>query len=350
MPDINFNSDKDNVVTPEIEQVPESIEPTDSDNDSSEHFDEEGNVEAVDYTELGEQDNDVSDNTSDDSKTSTEETEEEPYYVKDPNTAQVTFGKGPFVILFGPPSCGKTMTLIRLSRFLKDYCGFTMTANRGFRNSQDEKYKQLCDNFPKYLNDPKGLAAGGTNLLDFILVNANDNGQTKFKILEAPGEHYFDPSHPNEKSEFPRYIRNLINNSKETKIWVIVLEPHWSTEETRRAYVDRIKYLLKQQPNAKGRKVVILYNKIDKTELETHPGVVSRHQLMLDIDEQYPGLREAFKNEIPIIQLFKPYSCEFVPFSTGSYIPSEDGLAYEQSSDNYPKQLWNVLKRLIGII
>lgn len=346
MPDINFNSDKEDVV--DVEQTPENIEPTGSE---SEYFDEEGNAESVDYTELGEQDDNELYDTPEipiDNKPS-EEQGQEPYYIKDPNSIQVQFGKGPFVILFGPPSCGKTMTLIRLSRYLKEEQGFKMTANKDFRNSQDKKYEQLCEDFPDYLNHPKGLAAGGTNLLDFILVNANDRGSTKFKILEAPGEHYFDPTNPNKQSEFPPYIRKLINNSKETKIWVIVLEPNWSTEETRSAYVDSIKSLLKQQTNAKGRKVVILYNKVDKTELETHPGFVNRRQLMTDIDTQYPGLRKAFKNEIPIVQLFKPYSCEFVPFSTGNYIKSDSGLVYEQSSDIYPKQLWSVLKRLIGI-
>lgn len=341
MPDINFNSDKEDVV--DVEQKTESIEPTSSE---SEYFDEAGNAEAVDYTELGEKNDSELGDTID--IPSDDELEQEPYYIKDPNSIQVQFGNGPFVILFGPPSCGKTMTLIRLSRYLKEQ-GFKMTANRTFRNSRDKKYEQLCDDFPNYLNNPKGLAAGGTNLLDFILVNANDRGLTKFKILEAPGEHYFDPTNPNKQSEFPPYIRKLINNSKEAKIWVIVLEPNWSTEETRSAYVDRIKSLLKQQSNAKGRKVVILYNKVDKTELETHPGFVNRHQLIADIDIQYPGLKKALKNEIPIVQLFKPYSCEFVPFSTGNYIHSDSGLVYEQSSDIYPKQLWNVLKRLIGI-
>lgn len=39
----------------------------------------------------------------------------------DPNDVMVTISdlKTPLVILFGPPSCGKTMTLIRLSRYLK---------------------------------------------------------------------------------------------------------------------------------------------------------------------------------------------------------------------------------------
>ena len=38
----------------------------------------------------------------------------------DPNQIRVTIadGKAPLVILFGPPACGKTMTLVRLARYL----------------------------------------------------------------------------------------------------------------------------------------------------------------------------------------------------------------------------------------
>lgn len=318
MPKISFNTVEEDNVPNTTQQASENEMP---DNDEYTLFDEYNNNEQ----------------------------EETPDYITEPNSIQVEFGNGPFVILFGPPNCGKTMTLIRLSRYLRD-CGFRMNANRTFREASDTNYERLCNNFPDYLNNPQGLAAKGTALLDFVLVDVIDNkGNKVLKILEAPGEHYFDPNSLNNQSEFPRYITGLINDSKNSKIWIIVLEPNWGTTEKRRAYVDRIKYLSKRLSNSKSLKVVILYNKIDKTELEKSVGVANRRALMEEIDVQYPGLRKIFKNEIPIIQLFKPYYCEFVPFTTGAFLKTENGLAYVPSSNNYPKQLWSVLKRLIGI-
>lgn len=65
--------------------------------------------------------------------------------LNDPNSIKVTVSdpNTPIVILYGPPSCGKTMTLVRLTRFLVSH-GYTVVPEKTFRPTYDENYKQLC--------------------------------------------------------------------------------------------------------------------------------------------------------------------------------------------------------------
>ena len=48
--------------------------------------------------------------------------------LNDPNKISVTIAdkEAPIVVLFGPPACGKTMTLVRMTRFLREN-GYTIT-------------------------------------------------------------------------------------------------------------------------------------------------------------------------------------------------------------------------------
>ena len=64
---------------------------------------------------------------------------------EDPNQIRVTIAdtKAPIVVLFGPPACGKTMTLVRLARFLNKR-GYIISPIRTFRPNDDLNYVELC--------------------------------------------------------------------------------------------------------------------------------------------------------------------------------------------------------------
>lgn len=70
--------------------------------------------------------------------------------LNDPNKIKVTIADRdtPVIVLFGPPACGKTMTLIRLSRFLQKE-GYTVRPDESFRPSFDRHYKEMCDNLTR---------------------------------------------------------------------------------------------------------------------------------------------------------------------------------------------------------
>ncbi len=267
----------------------------------------------------------------------------------DPNDVVVAISNKntPIVVLFGPPACGKTMTLVRLSRYLKNVVsGYDVKPVRSFRPDDDGIYRKLCDEFSAQLN--ASAAAGGNDRMNFMLVSVSRGaGDQICQLLEAPGELYFDPNKSENDPNATVYLNKIIN-SPNKKIYVVMLEPNWRSEEKRRAYVDRIKYL-KKKMRPKDR-VILLGNKVDKAdEYIKSAGNVNDSGYQKFISDQYPGLFELFKEQRPIINFFKPYDCEFVPFQTGTYCKgSSDKRIFEEGDDAYPKNLWAKISKCAG--
>lgn len=256
-------------------------------------------------------------------------------------TITIKDSKTPIVVLFGPKSCGKTMTLVRLSRYLKEN-GYVITPDKTFRDSKDEHYKQMCYKFPNMINSDD--AASSTNLISFMLAKVTKNGSIKCQILEGPGELYFDEDNPDK--EFPTYLNQIIT-SNNRKIWIFMLEPDWKDTKDRENYVDRITKFSKQ---IKSRdKVILLVNKVDKADgLVINTGVVKYSPLLKEIKDSYPGILKPFENKIPISNWFEEYRCKIIPFQTGLYSTTNSGkLKYTKSDDRYPKKLWNVIKKIV---
>lgn len=143
----------------------------------------------------------------------------------DPNQIRVTIadGKAPLVILFGPPACGKTMTLVRLARYLNKQ-GYKISPIKTFRPSDDQNYVEICksENFSRIINSPD--AANSTANISFMLVEVIKDGKRLCQILESPGEFLFNPNKPTEP--FPSYLYSIIH-SNNRKLWAIMVEPDW---------------------------------------------------------------------------------------------------------------------------
>ena len=177
--------------------------------------------------------------------------------INDPNNISVTIADkdAPIVVLFGPPQCGKTMTLVRLSRYLKRQ-GYTLQPVRTFRPAADNNYKELCDNFSTIVNSDD--AASRTDNISFMLVQVIKNGKVICQILEGPGELYFNPTKAHQ--EFPTYVPYLFNDADLRKIFVFFVEPNFMDPENRSNYVSTLGQV---QQSTDKQKHIFLYNKID---------------------------------------------------------------------------------------
>jgi len=263
--------------------------------------------------------------------------------LNDPNKISVTIidKEAPIVILFGPPSCGKTMTLVRLTRFLRKN-HYEIEPIKTFRPSYDKNYENICANFNTLVNQDD--AAQSTNSISFMLVKVMKDSRTICQILEAPGEYYFNPSAP--KSPFPRYF-HAIKSTKNRKIWAIMVEPDWKDAKDRLNYVDRIKELRRHMSTKD--KTIMIYNKIDKTEFlidnsgNSHIGLARKN-----IRDLYPNIFEPFKNNTPIARWFTPYRIDFTIFQTGDYSTANDGTSvFQEGSDVYPRRLWQIILKQV---
>lgn len=269
--------------------------------------------------------------------------------LNDPDQINVTIAdkNAPLVILFGPPKCGKTMLLVRLTRFLKAR-GYTISPIKTFRPSYDEKYKYICEHYDVMINQTD--AAKSTDIMNFMLVEILKDGRRLCQILEAPGEHYFDPTlleaNKDQFSKFPNYV-NTIANSDNRKIWCVMLEPDWKDLEVRNNYVTRI-HSLKQRMRPKDR-TIFVFNKIDLTNFVISPGRINIRQARRDVENLYPGIFAPFRNMHPITRFFSEWRCDFVPFQTGDFTKSSTTLTYQEGPREYPAKLWSIiLKRING--
>lgn len=252
----------------------------------------------------------------------------------------------PIIFLFGPPSSGKTMTLVRLYRYLNSI-NTNIKPNKDFVSNDGGKYVSRCDNFH---NDAmSNLAAEATKGVNFMLLDIWDNGTKKCQILESPGERLFEPD-PKKNIPFPvQYVSSIIN-SNNRKVYIFILEPNYKDNETRVRYKDRIAQV-KQMMDKKD-KVIFLYNKIDCSPALDSNGNVNIKSLRQEINDDYPGLLDLFKVHGPKA-IIKEYDCYLIPFQTGTYseefntVLNKKVKIFTEGKNKYPQELWNAINKCL---
>ena len=240
----------------------------------------------------------------------------------------------PIAIFIGPPAVGKTMTIVRLSKYLRSQ-GYSITPVQDFRPADNNDYHRLCDSYHYLISNQ--CVAHRNSINNFLLINVrNDKGRSVLHFFDAPGEIYCKGI-----DKFPSYIHQLIY-APNPKIWIFMVEPRWGDIEEREAYVKIIRDI-KSKFVSSTDKSVLLINKVDTTLHISEKDVVKLHSLMKEIETYYPGIMLPFVNT-SLLSIFSKYSCRILPFHTGMYSLTTLGHSlYVPASDFYPKLLWKYL-------
>lgn len=268
---------------------------------------------------------------------------ETPKTPTDPKTIDVRIiDEAPIVLLFGAKSTGKSMTLVRLGRYLRKL-GYQLSVDDLFCKTPVWEYKENSQNFNSMLTSDKALK--GTNSNDFLLVKVTKKGETVCQILEAAGEDYFPNSiagKRNLNAEFPPYMTTVFM-SRNKKLWTFVTDATWTDNQDCLDYVQRLQLVVDGYCNKDLDKFLLLYNKADVRGFITGDGILNDKAEKLCYG-QYDGIQEVFKNPKGTI-FSKKYLHDFLAFSTGKYpsnkfIPSQDFVA---------DALWKMIKGKLHI-
>ena len=251
----------------------------------------------------------------------------------------------PIIFLFGPPAAGKTMTLVRLYRYLDDI-NINIKPNEDFVSNDGGEYVRRCRRF--HYDAMSNLAAEATKGVNFMLLDIWDNAVKKCQILESPGEGLFEPD-PNKNKPFPNQFVSSIMSSKNRKVYIFILEPNYKDAATKVRYKNRIAQVRKKMK--KKDKAIFLYNKIDCSPALDDKGNVNIKTLRKEINEDYPGLLDLFKVHGPKA-IIKEYDCYLIPFQTGDYSEGFDSnnskvKIFTAGDDEYPQELWNTIKKCL---
>ncbi len=260
--------------------------------------------------------------------------EEDPTTAKvnnDPTNIETAAVTGPLVIFYGPRNVGKTVALLRLSEFIQQE--YDVTPAKDYRG--DDKYEETVKKFEQLRN--RGLhAPEATGEINFLMLNVNQSGKHFCKILEAPGEHFFDPEKPN--ADYLHYLNQLFT-SDIRKIYVFFFEIELFKNDTdRQNYANKIRRLIQKHVNIKRDKIIILCNKCDKfPDMYTNN---NRPSQKLFREKLYDS---PYFNALKGV-LKKRGRVDFVAFSAGEFSTDSNGLQTFAFADPYfPQTFWKAI-------
>lgn len=252
----------------------------------------------------------------------------------------------PIVVFVGPPASGKSMILVRIAKYLREM-GFTIRADRTFINK--DSYRRGCDAFENLLDT--NIALPGT--VEYLLVDVRDkDGNNVAKLLEAPGEHFYDTKNNginDNNNTLKGYLSKIIaSNNPKTYVALLDLDSDISfrsNQTHRNRYTTRLINTFYNGMHPEKDRFILLYNKVDEPGFGTIHGISDskKKQARKDAELYYPALFNTMK--ITKYVFFTLDDFAFQTFCTGKYtsVTDDNGNEYKQydvSNNSYPQELW----------
>ncbi len=242
---------------------------------------------------------------------------------------------GPLVVLFGPRSVGKTVTLIRLCNYISRY---EIRPSENFRTDKSE-YRKTIDTFERLRRDTQ-FAPVATGTINFLLLDVTYQGNKFCQFLEAPGEHFFDAEDPTRA--YPAYF-NQILSSGYRKVFLFFFELNmFNSDQDRKNYADKIALLTRERISARRDRVIIVCNKSDlQPFIRNGKPIESEYKNALYQSAAFARLKDVLKTSG-----FK--RIPFVAFSAGTFTQDAAGrLVFAASPEHYPQRLWREIHECV---
>lgn len=251
----------------------------------------------------------------------------------------------PVVVFVGPPSSGKSMILVRLAKYLRNQ-GYTIKTDPTFLNTAD--YQRDCQEFNDKLNTT--IALNGS--VKFLLVNVYKDGREVAKLLEAPGEDFYttDPAkiRAGKNDRVEPYLSTIMTSTN-PKSYVMLLDldsdiSFRNDQYHRDSYSQRFLNYFYPNIDKNRDRIVLLYNKIDKTMFGNINGCDDSDGARKDAEMYYKSLFASMK-----ITRFGGFltsdNFAFKTFCTGMFAKQTDNVGnvyqtYNVASEVYPRDLW----------
>lgn len=256
----------------------------------------------------------------------------------------------PIVIFVGPAASGKSMILVRLAKYLH-HNGYTVKTDPTFLDTPE--YQEHCEKF----NDALATTTALDGTVKFLLVNVYKDGREIAKLLEAPGEDFYTTDVKKIKmganNNVEPYLATIIT-SNNPKSYVVLLDldseiSYRNNGYHRESYERRFLNNFYPAIDKKRDRIILLYNKIDKTMFGSINGCDDVKGARDDAKIYYKQLFSTMR-----IKKFGGFltvdNFTFKTFCTGMFAKQTDSFGgtyktYNIASDTYPQELWKEIIR-----
>lgn len=244
--------------------------------------------------------------------------------------------EAPLVILIGQGSSGKTIALLRLSRFLRKQ-GFDVEPNRSVRS--DEEYDQICDDFVRMLNDTQNRVPSRTQENQALIVDFIKAGETQFRIMETPGEFFLVRSQKEEAKtdqSFNPFIGRFLRQRSHPVLFSFVFDlKDLRDGDERAAYQSRMISIVRNYFQVEQEdRVALVANKVDLQVNRSDEAIAK--EIMSTFKQFRLQLEEVAKST-----RVEP---SFVAFSGGDFYGEGDDKVWTPGEDKYPGMFSETIK------